>query len=235
MLSLLETAPPAPNSSVPRNPLEPFNVTLLPGDSPSKTLQTTMSLPRNFNSARDPEGPTPRGNAETEEDTDSGVTKVRIDRKREFEKRRQSIQNRRKKVHLNQRACQSVERASPSKAAPSASRQSLPNFDLGGVTSSPKAAAVGSNTISQFFPLKNGASTTGVAGGGRVLSTAGGDQVLTFVISSFIPIIYIPDQPISEQPFLEWLSVPLTLTQAYFLPIFKKLKATSKKTQSHFF
>ena len=179
MLSLLETAPPAPNLSVPRNPLEPFNVTLLPGDSPSKTLQTTMSLPRNFNSARDPEGPTPRGNAETEEDTDSGVTKVRIDRKREFEKRRQSIQNRRKKVHLNQRACQSVERASPSKAAPSASRQSLPNFDVGGVTSSPKAAAVGSNTISQFFPLKNGASTNGVAGGGRVLSTAGGDQVRT--------------------------------------------------------
>jgi len=163
MLSLLETAPQLPPNPATRNPIQPFNVTVHgTGDGSPKvrgqycnTRQNT-SLPANMPDSEEQ----PLQPVETE--SDCGLSdRLKLDRKKEFEKRRQSVQNRRKKVQLHQKACQSV----------------TPKFDVGGQTTNP----ISPKSISQFFPLKNASITQTCddheVGGGRVVATAGGDQV----------------------------------------------------------
>ena len=91
MLSLLDSAPQVPTTPARRSPIVPFNMTLPPSGGGGEGRQN-VSLPANMEGGAAVE-------AETESDCCASASdRVKMDRKKEFEKRRQSVQNRRRKV-----------------------------------------------------------------------------------------------------------------------------------------
>ena len=103
MLSLLDTAPQVPTApAARRSPIAPLNMTLPGGGGGGggreETTRQNVSLPASMEASR-------RGREGDEVETESdscvltaAIDRVRLDRKKEFEKRRQSVQNRRRKV-----------------------------------------------------------------------------------------------------------------------------------------
>ena len=100
MLSLLDTAPQVPTApAARRSPIAPLNMTLPGGGGErGESIRQNVSLPASMEASR-------RGREGDEVETESdscvltaAIDRVRLDRKKEFEKRRQSVQNRRRKV-----------------------------------------------------------------------------------------------------------------------------------------